>query len=123
MRIQRLLAASLGLNLLLVGAGVYLVREDLGDLSTLPPLVVCFPSAESHLAGELGAEDASLGTGPRVSYTAGTIESADFRKYVAHLRGLGCPDDTIRDVIMADVSEMFRGRVNGKAYTANQIAP
>lgn len=38
------------------------------------------------------------------------VESADYRKYVANLRAIGCPEETIRDIITADVSKLFEAR-------------
>lgn len=40
------------------------------------------------------------------------IESADYRVYMANLRGISCPQRTIRDIIVADVDQVFiqRGR-------------
>jgi hypothetical protein len=35
------------------------------------------------------------------------IESTDYRTYVANLRGIGCPEQTIRDIVTADVDEAF----------------
>lgn len=39
------------------------------------------------------------------------IESADYRIYLANLRAIGCPEPTVRDIIIADVNEMFAPRV------------
>jgi len=39
------------------------------------------------------------------------VESADYRQYVDNLRAIECPEATIRDIIMADVNELFTGRV------------
>jgi len=39
-----------------------------------------------------------------------TVESADYRKYIANLRDAGCPERTIRDIIVADVNELYRHR-------------
>jgi hypothetical protein len=39
------------------------------------------------------------------------IESADYRVYVQNLRDVGCPEATIRDMITAEVDELFVGRV------------
>jgi hypothetical protein len=39
------------------------------------------------------------------------IESQDYRVYVANLREIGCPEATIRDIILADVNELFFRRV------------
>ncbi|MCX6930391.1 MAG: hypothetical protein NT154_45380, partial [Verrucomicrobia bacterium] len=35
------------------------------------------------------------------------IESSDFPTYVANLRQVGCPEQTIRDIIIADVNALF----------------
>ena len=41
----------------------------------------------------------------------GTIESQDYREYIANLREIGCPEETIRDIIIADINKLFAGRV------------
>ncbi|MDX1950718.1 MAG: hypothetical protein SFY81_00960 [Verrucomicrobiota bacterium] len=38
------------------------------------------------------------------------IESRDFPTYINNLRGIGCPESTIRDIIVAEVDELFAGR-------------
>jgi hypothetical protein len=38
------------------------------------------------------------------------IESTDYRTYVANLRGIGCPERTIRDIIIADVNGLYFAR-------------
>lgn len=35
------------------------------------------------------------------------IESTDYRTYIANLRGIGCPEQTIRDIITTDVDSVF----------------
>lgn len=40
----------------------------------------------------------------------GQLESDDYRKYVANLRAIGCPESTIRDIIVADVNKLFEAR-------------
>lgn len=39
------------------------------------------------------------------------LESADYRVYVANLRGIGCPEATVRDIVIADVNDLFNARV------------
>lgn len=41
----------------------------------------------------------------------GQIESADYRVYLANLRAIGCPEPTVRDIVIADVNELFHPRV------------
>ncbi len=48
-----------------------------------------------------------------------TVESEDYRQYVANLRAIGCPEKTLRDIIMADVTELFRERARGS--TSNRF--
>jgi hypothetical protein len=38
------------------------------------------------------------------------VESEDYREYIANLRAIGCPEKTIRDIILADVKELFAAR-------------
>lgn len=44
------------------------------------------------------------------------VESTDYRRYIANLRAVGCPEETIRDIIIADVGKLFAER-------AKQLAP
>jgi hypothetical protein len=39
-----------------------------------------------------------------------TVESDDYKQYVANLRAIGCPEKTLRDIIMADITDLFRQR-------------
>ncbi len=39
------------------------------------------------------------------------IESPDYRKFIANLRLIKCPEQTIRDIIIADVNAMFARRL------------
>jgi hypothetical protein len=38
------------------------------------------------------------------------IESEDYLGYVRNLRAIGCPEATVRDIILADVDELFAAR-------------
>ena len=39
------------------------------------------------------------------------VESPDFATYIKNLRDVGCPEKTIRDIIVAEVNEMFADRM------------
>jgi hypothetical protein len=41
------------------------------------------------------------------------VESEDYKKYIANLRSIGCPEETIRDIIIADVNKLYESK--GKA--------
>jgi hypothetical protein len=38
------------------------------------------------------------------------MESTDYQRYIANLRTIGCPEQTIRDIIIADVNKLFEER-------------
>jgi hypothetical protein len=42
-----------------------------------------------------------------------TVESDDYKQYVANLRAIGCPEKTLRDLIVADVNDLYRQRAKG----------
>lgn len=49
------------------------------------------------------------------------LESTDYRTYIANLRAIGCPEATIKDIIMTDVMKLYalkRGQasVNGRDF-------
>ena len=39
-----------------------------------------------------------------------SVESDDYKKYITNLRAIGCPEETIRDIIVADVNKLFEPR-------------
>ncbi len=87
---------------------------------TAPAEVVVLEKAERGLAGSGTKEStpaASSETPARPadrSHTWETVESADYREYIANLRAIGCPEETIRDIIRADVNKLFDSRKAAK---------
>jgi hypothetical protein len=43
------------------------------------------------------------------------LESTDYREYIAHLRAVGCPEVTIKDIILTDVMRLYAQR-RGQYY-------
>ncbi len=39
-----------------------------------------------------------------------TVESPDFKEYIARLRAVACPEETIRDIIIADVNKLYAAK-------------
>ena len=56
----------------------------------------------------------------RQNFTWEEIESADYSSYIANLRAIGCPEATIRDIIVADVNQLFARRRATQVVTAEQ---
>ncbi len=43
------------------------------------------------------------------------LESTDYRQYIANLRAIGCPESTLRDIILTDVMRLYAQR-RGQYY-------
>ncbi|HNQ73658.1 MAG TPA: LysM domain-containing protein [Verrucomicrobiota bacterium] len=46
------------------------------------------------------------------------LESPDYAVYLGNLRAIGCPEETIRDILLADVNQMLRAK-----YPPDEVAP
>jgi len=56
----------------------------------------------------------------RQFFSWGEIESDDYPVYIANLRRIGCPEATIRDIIVADVNQLYARRRATEVVTAPQ---
>jgi len=48
------------------------------------------------------------------------VESDDYAKYIANLRDIGCPSQTIRDIIIADINSLYARRAATEIVTPEQ---
>jgi hypothetical protein len=84
-------------------------------------------SSRNAHAPEAQASDSADGPAPRSKYKAvkqdaGTdaqnaphfhwteVESPDYKEYIAKLRDIQCPEETIRDIIIADINKLYAPR-------------
>lgn len=100
------LALSLFLNCALAGALCYLLLSERvksearsGDFPGIQPAAPFLPRPEP----------------PPGAFSWAQIESADYRTYIANLRAIGCPEQTIRDIISADVHELYAAKIQNRA--------
>jgi hypothetical protein len=49
------------------------------------------------------------------------VESEDYKKYIANLRSIGCPEETIKDIIAADVNKLFASRKRALSVSTNKF--
>lgn len=97
-----LVCASLGLNAFLV-AKLFHRRPS---LPSQPAPAVAGPVGKSSPRAAVATP-----TNAPPPFRWSEIESADYRQYIANLRAVGCPEQVIRDIIMADVNQLFAPRV------------
>lgn len=55
-------------------------------------------------------EPAPAPAGPAPEFSWHSVESQDYKEYIAHLRAIDCPEETIRDIIIADVNKLYAPR-------------
>lgn len=90
--------------------------------------------AEAPFGHQLPSQTPSLSISshlPAVQETSGSIafswrqiESADYRTYLANLRSIGCPSQTIADILRADIHDLYkRKRVELGLAEQNAIGP
>ena len=88
MKTNRLLLLSAGLNLVLAGAIGYLFFA----YSARAPI---------------GAKSVSSPPPAPAKFHWRQLESEDFSSYIANLRGVGCPEQTVRNIVTAEVAAQF----------------
>jgi LysM repeat protein len=110
MRWRALAVLSLGANLLLAAVWVSVSRNSL-----------------SGPAGNASASAATLQNGAHTNtlirrqfFSWQEVESPDYPTYIANLRYIGCPEQTIRDIIIADVNALYTRRRATELLTPEQ---
>jgi hypothetical protein len=100
MNARMLGTASVVLNVgMLVLAGVVFRTRPAPDFSPLPP-----NASDEPAASRPKEHRASAPPPPVKAITWSDIESPDYKVYMARLRAIGCPEVTIREVIVARVN-------------------
>ena len=108
------------LNVGLLGAVAYLV-------STRPvPVPLAQPNSETpqeppRRIADRRAVATPLASAPGQSFNWREVESSDFRKYIANLRAIGCPEETIRDIIITDVNKLYAAKLAAVAGRAKDF--
>ena len=106
---------SLMLNVLLAGLVVWLAcagprsqaRADFSRFLTNRVLRVKHPLALLTPANESTPQVIAINE----PFSWAQLESSDYRVYLTNLRAIGCPEPTVRDLIVADVNDLFAPRV------------
>ena len=107
MKSSRLIAVLLVLNLgLFLGILAYFVRTQMGArVGTAPSDQAAFPSRTAQTADSAGAVEKVLVVTNQLRWAQ--LESEDYKEYVARLRSIGCPEETIRELIIADLDKLM----------------
>ena len=109
MKLRPWLILSVCLNLLLAGVVVRAARTSTGREGR--GLFSCGVTNRAARVRHTTNEAAPVVVEVAATFNWQQVESADYRVYIENLRAIGCPEATIRDIIVADINELFAGRI------------
>jgi len=109
MRTRPILIGSLALNVLL--ALLWLASRN-------QPHPVPSPESEDPVVGS--TEIRTNVVVRRQFFSWEELESEDYPTYIANLRSINCPEETIQDIIIADVDDLFQQRRRNESLPASQ---
>jgi len=101
---------SLGLNIALAAGWIASTRREAAKLAAATASSTQTPITSTHTNIVLR----------RQLFSWKEIESPDYTTYIANLRSIGCPEQTIHDLIIADVNGTFARRRATEVVTAEQ---
>lgn len=106
---KKLFALSFLLNLVLVALAGYLAVRKPGT-----PAMTGQPSTvEPSTAVAIQPPQNPLSQPASKTFHWGQLESSDYKTYISNLRAIGCPEQTIRDIITADVDGLYSKKRKG----------
>jgi LysM repeat protein len=111
MRWRALAFGSLGVNLLLA-AGWLVAKNQWSAKSAAAAAAEAAKAAQSTTRTNVVVR--------RQFFSWREVESTDYPTYIANLRDIGCPEQTIRDIIIADVNGMYSRKRATELLTAEQ---
>jgi len=110
MRWRLLLGLSLGGNLILAAGWLWFAQRGESSLTRAAIL----PGATN------GVQIKTAVVVRRQFFSWQEVESDDYPTYIKNLREIGCPEQTIRDIIIADVNALFARRRAVEIFTPDQ---
>lgn len=111
MKFSKSTTTLLLLNLVWMGAVAYLVRR-LADAENVAPPVLATPAPA---ASEVKIEKRIVTVTRTNEFRWSQLEPEDYRTYIERLRSVGCPEQTIRDIVIADVDKLLAPRLRAAA--------
>lgn len=102
------------MNLLFLGGIVCLINSKASPLASLRPKKITKMVTNEFLIARTGATINPI-TSP-LNFDWSMIESEDYPTYIANLRAIGCPEKTVRDIILADIEKSYGARRGGILY-------
>jgi hypothetical protein len=120
MKLTRTTLAFVALNLAwLAVLSVFVARRGgraAGDVQYVTNYV---PVLKAKAAGQALMTNVVVATN---DFRWSQLEAEDYRDYIARLRAVGCPEQTIRDIIIADVDKLLAPRLLAASGRTNPLS-
>jgi len=110
MNAKPILLLSVAVNVVLAAALLKTTFSRETTLETAPAATVASAASPSAMVPATPVASASAAPTMDRQFDWRMVESEDYRKYIANLRSIGCPEETIRDIIIADVNKLYESR-------------
>ncbi len=108
MKLSYLIIASLGLNAMLVAGVVHKrIAKVPAAESTGPGTIVVVEKGPAKAGVTLTETKTVVVEVPGEEFSWRRVEAADYHAYVRNLRAIGCPEETVQDIIYSDVSKLY----------------
>lgn len=118
MSVRKILVLSLVLNLVLAGLVVARLSRRTVAASSEPETVTLVTNMP-RVVRQAAEAEADTGNPAVAASPWSLIETNDYPAYIANLRAVGCPEATLRHIIIADVEKLFAGRRDGERSEPN----
>ena len=110
MKPKVVLVISILVNIALAGVVYHFATSRTPEQSSASPAPASITAATARETRTAPAAVTIVTNQSGQSFGWQMVESADYRRYIANLRAIGCPEETIRDIITADVNKLFESR-------------
>ncbi|HYV27809.1 MAG TPA: hypothetical protein VFA77_09765 [Candidatus Eisenbacteria bacterium] len=108
MKPSTLIVALILLSLGLITAAAYLIKTSPTPVAAATaPSTTVITNTRTKIVRE---PDAPTAPAPGLNFTWSSVEAANYKEYIANLRAIDCPEETIRDLILADVNKLYAPR-------------
>ena len=104
---RRLIQTLAGVVLVLFGAIAYLVYL-VGQKPPPETVVTTVTNTVKQIAIRKGVGTNIFDLASRLNWSI--IESTNYATYISNLRAIGCPEETVRDIIITDISKLYAKR-------------
>jgi hypothetical protein len=122
-RRETIVAGLICLNLGLVAALAYVWTHRSPPRTANDPPAVASTTATRTLTRIIRTPAESSTAAGATRFTWPMIETSDFKKYIANLRAIECPEQTIQDIIIAEVNKLYAAREAALKLRPEQMKP